>query len=337
MADRSLNQPALVYADLPGGDSDQINVTVTDPYGVAVSQGAATSVGDDRYQYLTPILTLSGIYTLAWIYTNSGRIIQHTFSVGQQPVSGITKFMLRAQIAGRVAGVEHGEITAADPGTIADASLIGGADEYRDWWVMLGPESVDAGRIKRVTGYNGSAIELSDEFIEIPLRGDEYMLFEINPREIDRAMEIAINELSEQARIITRIQNILLDTNDDAIVPRGITHITEIWANGTKLLPADYTLYSGRRIHFATTPDAPVDLIGLREAVFPRYEDSIVEVDAASVIARGANFLHANRAGGAAIDVEEHLRRQLAAADDFERAKRIAVGRIPPGTRVVLP
>lgn len=336
MADRTIGQPATLYADLPGGDLDQILITITDPYGVVVSEeDATTSVGQDRYFYTTPLLTLAGVYDVAWSYVTKGVVIPQIFTVGHQPLSGLTKYDLRIQIASRVSEVEFGEVSSADASTIADTSLIGGADEFVNWWIMLEPDTLDAGRVKRVVDFNGSALVLNDNCIDIPLRGQAYMLYKVNPREIDRAMKVAINELSQQTRIETRVENILV-VNDLLTVPRGVTHITEIWANHIKLVASTWHMESGRRIAFDSTPEAPVDLIGLRQASFPQFEDSIIETDSAATIARGANLLHANRAGGAAIDTEEHLRRQLAAADDYERARRIAVGRIPPGTRIVL-
>lgn len=335
MADRTLGQTATLYADLPGGDADTITVTVTDPYGATVASAAVTSSGDNRYFYTTPILLLSGVYDVVWSYAISGLTVRQTITVGRQSLSGITKYDLRIQIASRVGNVEYGQISAADLTTISDTSLLGGADEFLDWWIMLGPNTLDAGRAKRVVGYNGSAIELSDSFLTIPARGSIYTLFELNPRETDRALAVAINELSLQTRIETRFEAIAI-ANDLLVVPKGITHVSEIYANGTKLTPDAWHMRSGRRIFFDTTPDAPLDLIGLRQAGFPQFEDSIVETDPAATIARAANLLHANRAGGAAIDTEEHLRRQLAAADDFERARRTAVGRILPGTRIVV-
>jgi hypothetical protein len=336
MADRTLGQTALLYADLPGGDLDQILVTVLDPYGVIVSEEDVTvPAGQDRYFYTTPILTLAGVYDVQWSYVTRGVTVQQTFTVGRQPLSGLTKYDLRAQIASRVSEVEFGEVSSADSSTIADTSLIGGADEYVNWWVMLGPDTVDAGLIRRVVDYNGSALVLNDPFISTPLRGQQYILFKVSPREVDRALRVAVNELSQQTRIETRIENISV-VDDLLVVPRGITHVSAVFANHIKQLPADWHMESGRRIAFDTSPDAPVDLIGIRESGFPQYEDSLVETDVTATIARGANLLHANRAGGSAIDTEEHLRRQLASADDFERARRTAVGRIPPGTRIVL-
>mgnify|MGYP001545240127 FL=1 len=336
MADRTLGRTATLYADLPGGDLDQILVTILDPYGVVLAEEVATTpVGQDRYFYTTPILTLAGVYVVMWSYVIKGVTIQQNITVGRQPLSGLTKYAIRAQIGSRVGEVMFGEVSSADSSTLSDTSLIGGADEFLNWWIMLGPDTPDAGRMKRIVDFNGSAFVLNDTFIEIPVRGQPYILFSISPREIDAALAVAIDELSEQARIETRIEAIPV-VDDLALVPDAITHVSAIFNDHEKMLPGDWHMEPGRQIAFDTSPNDPVDLVGLRQAGYPMYEDSYIETNPTATIARAANFLHANRAGGAAIDTEEHLRRQLASADYFERARRTAVGRILPGTRAVL-
>jgi hypothetical protein len=334
--DRELGRVATLTADLPGGDDTIIALTITDPFGtVLVNAVTVAGIGADRYVYTTvDPLTVAGIYQADWEYL-TGRVITQLFTVGRQAIAGISKYMLRIQIASRVSDVMRGEVSSSDISSISDDSIIAGPERYNYWWFLLNPEHDDAGRRFRVTNYNGTALELSRHFITIPDVGESYALFRLDPREIDEAMAIAVNELAQQVRTEVRLEDITID-DDLTTLPRGITHVSEIWADGVKLKPGDWLMRSGRRVGFTTTPAEPVDLIGQREAGFPVWEDSIVETDPFTTVARASMLLHANRAGGAAIDPDEHLRRQLAAADDFERGRRTSVGRILPGSRAVL-
>lgn len=334
--DRELGRVATLTADLPGGDLTTIALTVTDPNGlVIVAAVVPTSLGVDRYTYTTtPVLSVGGVYQADWVYA-TGRTETQLFTVGRQPIASISKYMLRIQIGSRVSDVVRGEVSSADVNTIADDSLVASPEKYNYWWMMMNPQHTDAGRRFRMRAYNGSSMEFSRNFISIPEAGEQYTLLRVDPREIDEAMAMAVNELAEQVRTEVRLEAVTV-TNDLVTLPRGITHVAEVWADGIKLRPDAWLMRAGRRVGFISTPTDPVDIIGQREAGFPVWEDSIVETDAFTTVARAAFLLHANRAGGAAIDTEEHLRRQLAAADDFERGRRTAVGRILAGSRMVI-
>jgi len=337
MADREILRVATLIADLPGGDDDIVDLTITDPYGlVLLAAEVIAPSGWNRYRYTTLLpLVFAGLYTAEWHLLAADTTTTQVFSVGRQPTAGITKFLLRSQIGSRVSEVVRGTVSNAGINTLADLSLVGNPEQYNYYWIMLDPLHVDAGIPFRVVGYNGSAFELHRPFTTPPTYGAKYTMFQINPTEIDEAMQIAVNELSEQARIEVRIEDALV-VDDLFTLPAGITHISEIWSNEDKLLPVDWHVRTGRRIAWEATPTEPVDLVGIRSATFPLWEDSIIESDPFTTSARAAFLLHANRAGGAAIDPEEHLRRQLAASDDYERGKRNSVGRIPPGSRPVL-
>lgn len=334
--DRELGQVATFVADLPGGDLTTIELSLTDPFGaVLVDAEVVAGIGTDRYVYTTADpLTLTGVYQLDWQY-GTGRTVQQLFTVGRQPIAGLTKYAIRIQVGNRVAKVIRGEVSSADLNTIADDSIIAAPERYNYWWMMMNPLHDDAGRRFRVRSYNGTSMEFSRHFLSVPESGEEYALFEIDPREIDEAINMAVNELSQQVRTEVRLENITI-TDDLTTLPRGIVTVAEVWADGVKLKPNEWIMRAGRQIGFPTTPAQPVDIIGQREAGIPVWEDSVLETDPFTTVARAAFLLHANRAGGTAIDIEEHLRRQLAAADDFERGRRTAVGRIMPGSRAVL-
>src|SRR5688572_23484930 len=302
MADRELGRVATLIADLAGGDDDIIDLTLTDPYGlVLVDAEVVTTAGWNRYRYTTvdPLL-VAGLYTADWHYATADITFTQTFSVGRQNTAGISKYMLRAQIGSRVSRVIRGTVSNAGVETLADLSLVGNPEQFNYYWLMLDPTHEDAGIPFRVVGYNGSAFQLHRPFTTPPTYGTRYVMYQLNPIEIDDAMHVSINELSEQARIEMRIEDALV-VDDLFTLPAGVTHISEVWSDTDKLLPTDWHMRTGRRVAWETTPTEPVDLVAIRAAVFPTWEDSVVESDPFTVSARAAMLLHASRAGGAAI------------------------------------
>ncbi len=335
MADRPLNQLSTVYADVPGSGTGPVTLSILDPNGATIASSVvATFVGGDRFRS-TFLPLRAGIYTLVW--TGAVRTITQQISVGIQPIAGMTKFDVRIQTAQQVAAVWHGIVTDVQDTQFVDNSLIGGADEFVEWWLMMGIEHPDAGITKRVIDYNGAAMILNEPFDNEPVRGDSYVLFSIDPKEIDRAVATAVSDLSEITRIPVEITGLVLDADDIFVLPAGITHIATIYDGNDVLQPKDWSLLTGRRIKLLSEPDDTVKVIGLRHASFPIWEDSIIETDPTATILKAAHILHSTRALGQALDFEEHLRRQLAAEQAADRATRNAVGRLLPGTREVLP
>ncbi len=337
MSDRSLATDALVSVDLIGVDSESdVTITVTNPYGVALFTDTATLIGSGRYQYLIPALYIDtpGVWTNEW--TDGIRVFKQTFTVGRQPLAGVTKHDLRLSIANRVSEVHYGIAASEEDQIISDNTLLGGSNEYDNWWVIPDPQSVDAGRWYRVTGYNGSGLVLSEPMLHLTSRGEPYSLMKLSPREVDRAMRLAIAELSPLSRIEVFYPAVPLS---DLVVPipNGLTHISAVSTASGLLTPTSWTIQSGRTILLtAALTDVVLGVTGIRDAAYPEWVYRIIETDEATTVARAALHLHAARAAGQGIDQEEHLRRQLAAQDEYERTKRNSVGRIPSGTRPVL-
>lgn len=342
MADRELSRDALVSADLFGFPSDAlVLLTVLDPYGVAVVDNSpATHIGENRFTYVIPgdILDTPGVWTNRWslILDENSRTVVQTFTVGRQPLAGVTKHDLRLSVADRVSEVHYGIAASEESQVITDHTLLGGSNEYDNFWVIPNPYGDDAGRFLRVTGFNGSALELSAPFLSPIQPGEPYTLTKINPREIDRAIKMAVAELSPLARLEIFYGEIPV-INEYLNLPAGLTHVAAVHTTTGQMTPNSWITRSGRRIGFVVAPtDATLGVSGLRDAAYPEWEDSVIETDEATTVARAALHLHANRAAGQALDQEEHLRRQLAAQDEYERTKRNSVGRIPAGTRPVL-
>jgi hypothetical protein len=147
---------------------------------------------------------------------------------------------------------------------------------------------------------------------------------------------MAIAELSPLARIELFYGAVPL-VDDLLSIPAGLTHVSAIHTSEGLLTPSSWLMRSGRRVGFVAAPtDEVLGVAGLRDATYPEWEDSIIETDEATTVARAALNLHANRASGQSLDQEEHLRRQLAAQEEYEGTKRNSVGRIPSGSRPVL-
>jgi hypothetical protein len=339
MADRELFRDALVSADLFGFDAaGPVYLTTTDPYGVvAINAEETTPLGDHRFTHTIPAILMDtpGVWTNAWSDGVSRTVLQ-TFTVGRQPLAGVTKHDLRINIASRVSHVHFGIASSEEDQVITDTSLIGGSDEFQYWWVVPRPGSVDAGRFLRVVNYNGSGLVLNEPLLEPIQRGEPYTLMKINPREVDKAIHIAVAELSPLARIELFYDAVVV-ASDLLTLPAGITHVSTVHTSTGLLTPGSWILRSGRRIGLtATTDETTLGITAIRDAIYPLWEDSILEVDEATTVARAAMHLHANRAAGTGLDQEEHLRRQLAAQEEYERLKRNSVGRIPAGSRMIL-
>jgi hypothetical protein len=339
MADRQLLAATTIYADFAGlVEGEAVTVSLLDPLGTpaVLFDTVAQARGEGRYTFDVPALTfsMSGIWTAIWTAVSGASIVQE-FSVGVQPLAGLTKWDMRIQLARRVESVVMGRVSYAVVNSISDNLLAGGADEYQFWYLML-PSQPDAGRVFRVTSWNGSALELSDNFIEIPKRGQQYALFNIDPLELDQAMNAAIAEIAPMTRIEEQIGPMPAVLGEVAL-PKGINYVSEVFSDTTdaEVSRSTWDLRTRRRLVVPTT-NLAVHVRGLRDAVMPTWEDSIVETAVSTTIARAAITLHSSRASGPALDMEEHLRRQVAAQDDYERSLRRTAGRMPAGVREVM-
>jgi hypothetical protein len=337
MADRALLADALVSVDLIGVDpANEVSLTVINPYGAVTLTDVAVPIGAGRYQYMIPAVYLDtpGLWINVW--SDGYQTVYQNFTVGRQPLAGVTKHDLRLSIANRVNEVHYGIMASEEDQIISDNTLLGGSNEYDNWWVIPDPQSVDAGRFYRVTGFNGSGLVLSEPMLHTTNRGEPYSLMKLSPREVDRAMRLTIAELSPLSRIEVFYGAVpLVDTV--LVIPAGITHVSAVTTSTGPLTPSSWRMGTGRTIVLSDIlTDTVIGISGIRDASYPQWEDSIIECDEATAVARASLHLHAARAAGQGIDQEEHLRRQLAAQDEYERTKRNSVGRIPAGTRPVL-
>lgn len=332
MADRTRGVATKLYADFPA-----TSVLLYSPLGVLLDTITPQSLGNGRYTVDVPAIyhAMSGVYTAEW--TNATAIFRQDYTVGDQPLAGMSKFDARVAVARRLGGMKMGRVTYSSPTSIVDSTMIGGTNEHAFWYLMLPPPHPDAGIVFRVTSSNGSALEVSQPFTETPVLGSRFALFEIDPAELDDAIALSVSDTSELARIPVMLSG-LEAVNGIASVPAGVTHISQVFdVDGAPLTSASWGMQSGRRLLVSGDLTGAISVLGIRDAGIPVWEDSIIETPSAVLVARSAMVLHAARAGGSAIDVEENLRRQMAAQDEYDRALRRSAGRVPRGMVEVLP
>ncbi len=357
MADRVLNRAGTIYADLPGYTTP--TVTVTDPKGTAVVTAAsATTQGSSRWSYALTAnqLTIAGLWTAVW--TSGGNSKTQYFTVGYATAAGLTRWDLVLALASREHEVIEGSMSAYQPAAVVDTSLRGGAGSYLGRYVILHPDNGInlAGRFRRITAFNGSALTLASPFHADPAVDARYAIINADPLEVERALRRVFDDLSEASRIPMRVSGLTLAATNytkrlEITLPAGLTRVDTIWVdncasrntvNGMELTQNSWEPVVGRKVR-VTIDQQSLDVAdtlvvrGTRQMRIPAFWDSEIDVESAPLVAGAAKELLAMRSGGPAVDVEEHLRRMLVAQQEFETSKRHSAGRPMPGSREVIP
>lgn len=340
MPDRIVGSPATLFADLSGLSGEDVTVEVRDGADVHVHAGTATHLFGSRYRFdLTSDMVIrQGQWTATWLCVDPQRTHTQTFTVGRKPPAPITKFDLRMLVGEAVGEVYDSTVTVSDGEEIADDTLIGGPDNYRGWWVALDATSDDAGLFKRVTNYNGSTMILSSPFGSESINGTRYALLDLDPRKIDKAIDVAIADLSEIGRVEMQLTDIAVADNILS-VPTGMTWVTGLWNGDTEIPLADWSMLPGRRIKLAdgTYDDTEsVTVIGIRSLSSLVWDDSYIDIEPGPIVARARQHLHSTMAAGAGVDIDEHMRRQLAAENEYQAARRWVGGRARSGAKQVI-
>lgn len=330
MADRILNEASTVWMDVPGATATG-DYTLTDPIGDVSSLGTGISPSEGRYSVSLPAQTIPGLYLLT--LTVSGTSYQRRFTVGTRNAAGRTRYDIRADAAHRLGMVHIGLVDDADTESVSDVSLYGGASEYVSWWIVFGPDSANPGRSRMISDYNGATLQWADALPTSPVAGDQFTLFQAQPAEIDRALEVAVRDMAELSRIPVTLE--LAVASDAVTVPQLVTHIHQLYEDDTLLTNSAWDTLPGRRVYYETD-ELTLTVRGSRESWPPQWDDSLLDLPPAPIIARVAMQLHFNRARGNSSDLDEHLRRGMVAQDEWEQARRIVSGRIPSGSRLVL-
>jgi len=364
MPDRVLQSNEVAfYADLPGA-TGSVTATLTNPAGTVIASGipaGAVSGSDDRYQvnYFGSALTMHGVWKITWTDATYGAREPIPFTVG--PAGGINLWTLRLMVAAREDEVIEGEITDLSGTTVTDLELLNPAS-YKGRWFMVAPRSNPItglnhwAKAKRVRDFSGSALILSSPYAGTePVSGDRYALLKVDPKEIDRALKIAFDEMKTRARVpITQAGLALAATATDnywqVTLPAELTRVDTVWLtsvadddeyNGKRLFDRVWRLEPGRKLIIG--PDSvlaagdTITISGTRDLSFPLDEISTLDIEPTALVSRAAIELMATRSSGAALDQKEHLRRFVMAQQEFEQAVGTSAGRVPNGSRAVIP
>lgn len=343
MPDRFEGAGSVLYTTVPGNTAPD-TVLVTDPSGAASSQ-IPTAMGDRRFSCPAGALARHGVWTAEW-KNGATVLVRQAFTVGPRS-SGLTKWDLRLAVASREGGCQESYVTDSRPGVIVDGDLVAAPGSYRGAWVVVHPEVGEelAGVARVVKDFSGSALVLSRPFPAVLPSGCRYAMFTTDPREIDRGLRVAVRELAQRARIGVIIKDLALTEDAETgeltvTAPVGLTHTHTVYdAAGLELREAQWAMRPGRRVVIqagVVKVDDLVSLAGIRKLYFPQFDDSVVEIEPTSLVARAALELKAARAGGAGVDVKEHLRQQVLLQQEYEANLRHASGRPPAGIRPVI-
>lgn len=358
MPDRTINQSAVIYADLPSA-SGTVTATVTSPVGTAVTGSPFTATGHDDARYSFTIasgnFTRSGVYTVAWSWGGGSKT---TYFTGGTELTGLSLWDLRLMVAGRFGNVVEGIVTNAVANAVTDLDLIGGPQNYRNRWLMLHPDAGTAlmAKARRVKDYSGSALVLSSPFSSAPPPTTRYALVIPDPKDIDRAIRIAFDEMEDRVRTPVLMTGLALaaGTKQDTlelILPSELVRIDDVWVDTAatsnnlksgKILDTKlWWLEPGRKLVVYVPGDELVAadtlrIRGSRRIFTPQFDDSILDVESTAVAAKAALELLATQATGPAIDAKDHMRRMLVMRQEYAETLRFSVGRVPNGSRIVI-
>lgn len=340
MADRSLGQDALLYADVPG--TGAVTVTVIDAVGTTVKDAvSATLVVDRRYSVSLSAITPAGEWSATW-FRDGVQKLRQTFTVGKPPSGGLSTFHILAQAVARVELEYSGLVESSDETSITDRQLIAGYGSMVGQWVRFHPELVEeAGRSYLVEEFNGTSLLLTPELrVEIP-EATPYSVTSIAWREAEQAFTTAMAEIGRLAKVecpLSGLSVVTSTTGDPYVVlPAWVRGVARVYLDGSKLRTADWSMAPERRL---VMPNASagqtVSVLAFRAPGTPRWDDSILDIDPQPIIAYMAGLLHARRARGSGTDADEHLRRQMAAMDEAAATARWGTDLPAAGYRDVL-
>jgi len=333
-----------VVADLPGTGS--VTVAVRDSLGEAVTGLSATALGGNRFAVRVPgsRVTVPGLWEVTFQRGSIQRVIP-AFIGNPTPVPMLSLYDLLAQVAAHQAPVIEGEIHAvsSDGTVIVDETLPGGQDTWVQHHVVIHPEDDLAnGLVSRVVASSrGGELRLVSSFPSPLLPGTRYLLLELAPAEVLRAIRSAVAEYSNLARVRLDAPGLSVTTAPGAArgevrIPVGFTHVYEVHVEGGVLPDEAWAPALGRRL-LVPADLTEVLLRGLGPLTVPVQPHSQLPVEPLSLVNLASVFLHAARSAGPGIDVEEHLRRLMVALQVADGALHRLVGRVPHGAVAVLP
>lgn len=331
MADRQFGSAWRLMIDLrEEGLSGR--VTLYNPLDEVSGQGNFIEVGDNRYQVtLEPLQDslIEGVWVASWEY--EGNITTQEFTVaGANDFPSL--FDLRLQVAQRVAPVHVGTVQHATADTLTDPTVIGSADDHLGKWLIPDAKCSNTRMVRRVVGYNGSVLTLSEPYPEDLVPGMRYHLFDerLQPELVDQAIKTTLDSV-ESATYVRVVARDLPHDEGIVRIPRGWDRVSRVVYTDTEEVEREFPasrwqMMTGRRLRIlGATPEQRITLTGTRRARFPVWDDSHIDLPPMILLFGASHQLHSSLAGGTAVDFDSHLQRGNA---DFQQFGSI-LSRLP--------
>jgi len=336
--DGFIGYPLFLVGDLPGQNT--VSASLTDPLGNSVLANAlAHQLNEQRWLVSVDAerVTVPGFWRLEW----RGDSLRIVTDVAVGPESNLATSLWAAVLsaAAHYDEVGEGRIDAVgDDGSIVVRDLAYGEEYWRGRFLAIHPED-DLGNgllSRRITSLTGSGAFVIHAPFPGPLAiGSRCAVLPVPVSEVVRALGGALAEYGKLARIPVSYGGLVPD-GGTVVVPRGWTHVLEVWADDTRLRDTDWSLLPNRRVKVPSGVQQ-VTLRGLMPHALPSQPTGFLTVEPTTLVAYAGAQLHSSRAGGPGVDVEEHLRRHVMLMQLADAALPRLAGRVPHGAREVLP
>lgn len=335
--DGILRRPLLLVADLPGEES--VQVSLDDPLGNPVLRNSvAEQISDDRWlvTVAAEMVSIPGLWHV--IFAGARLVVEFDVSVGNPSPLAVSLWDAVCQVASHYAEVVDGRVVSATRNRVTDGTLGGGAGYWTGKYLTFHPEDDLANGLvdRRVVASDSMGnLDVVTPYPADPIAGARYALLPLPVSELVRVLRIAVAEYGRLVRQVVTAADLAVDAGT-VIVPRGLTHVSSVWAGEERLPDSAWVPVPGRRIRVDT--DVPeVMLQGLMPLVVPALPTGFLDCEVTTLLAHGGMHLHSARARGAGLDVEEHLRRMVALGQLAEGHVSRLASRVPHGAREVIP
>ena len=335
--DGALKRPLLLVADLPGEES--VQVALDDPLGNPVLRNSlANQISDDRWLVTVApeLVSVPGLWHVS--FTGTRLAVEFDVAVGNPSPLAVSLWDAVCQVASHYAEVTEGRVQSATRRRVTDPALGGGAGYWTGKYLTFHPEDdLPNGLVdRRVTASDTSGnLDVVSPYPADPVPGARYALLPLPASELVRVLRVAVAEYGRLVRQVVTVPDLAVDEGM-VRVPRGLTHVVEVWA-GEERLPAEaWTMVPGRQV-CVDTGSTEVTLQGLMPLVAPALPTGFLDCEVTTLLAHGGMHLHSARARGAGLDVEEHLRRMVALGQLAEAHLSRLASRVPHGAREVIP
>lgn len=335
--DGVVGQEIRALADLAA--TPPVTVTVTDPVGQEIlSHITTTQLKPHRYRAVisASLVQLPGIYRVVWEW---GAVRwEQLLLVGSPGGLAVPLWELLLGVAGHLEPVRECRSAGGDTSTVQVPALAAPAGAYRGKYLWIHPED-DAvngipGSYRIADSQEDGTLILSQPLAQPVPAGSRVMVFTLPEEEIRRCLGLAWAEYGRLVRMPCTFTVTL--TQEAATLPRGLTHVSAVFQGRQRLADTAWGLAPQRTL---TVPGVTgeVTVSGLLQEALPQLMTGMLDAEAAALLAHAGVYLHSARAGGAAMDVEEHLRRMVTLGQLAEASVPRLASRVPHGAREVIP